>query len=73
MLEGGGIFWVGIMGAVSTFGLFIRMLNGLKERLTFEREDPVKTVRAVWWEHFRIILYVNGAAVILSAVVYLYF
>lgn len=65
--------WVGILAVIISFWLFVRMAEGLSERMEFEREEPVNSIRYVWWDHFRVVVYVNIISFLITFMLYLYF
>lgn len=46
---GSVVFWAGCFAAIILFGFFIRMVEGMSEKVKFEREEPVKSICSVWW------------------------
>ena len=70
---GRGTLFIGGLGFLITFGIFIKTMGVLPERLKFEREKPVKSIRVVWWEHMRVILYLNVSAITMTVLLTMIF
>ncbi len=66
--RGSTLFWIGIACSIITFFLFIRMFEGFRKELLYPTKSTEKSVRNIWWKHFRVVLYVNGIAIILTSI-----